>query len=118
MDAIGASSPGTRLRAARERRGITQVQLRLAARVTQSSISEFETGKNTNMDALAMARICRVLGVTVEHIAFGTAADADAEELAARLLHASPEARVMAMAALRAMLPLGASPGKQAGSRS
>lgn len=107
VDSIAPNTPGGRLRAARERAGKTQVQIRAETGITQSALSEFETGKNESMDAMALARVCRALGVTVEHVVFGAVdADTDADELLARLRHAQPAARDMALSAVRAMLPL------------
>lgn len=55
---------GERLRAAREKAGLTQVDLALAVGVTQMSVSAYELGRRTPSDAarmrLAEALRCRV----------------------------------------------------------
>lgn len=106
--------PGTRLAEARQRAGLTQVQLATDTGVKQSSISSFENGVRPRMDAWAIHALCKRLNITVEYLLDGTrAADAEEAEAAALLRHADPALRSAAMAALRGML--GAPSRKQAG---
>ena len=72
MNAISvAPGPGSRLRSARLRAGLTQVQLSSATRAKQSSISDFERGESESMFALTLHAICKHLGVTVEWVLDG-----------------------------------------------
>lgn len=51
------------LREARERAGLTQVQLAERADVRQATISDMESGKNTRVDLAILEKLCEVLGV-------------------------------------------------------
>lgn len=114
MRSIDAESPGARLQAARKRAGMTQVQLQAKTGVLQSTISEFESGANKDMDASSLVKLCKAAGVTVEYVMLGAVADADHEaEALALLRHAAPEDREMAMRSLRGMLDRPATPSRK-----
>lgn len=51
------------LREARERAGLTQVELAQRAGVRQATISELETGKTRRMDLDVLDRLCAALNV-------------------------------------------------------
>ena len=119
MRSIANDNPGARLQAARKRTGLTQVQLQAETGVRQSTISEFESGSNKDMDASSLVKLCQAVGVTVEYVMLGAVADRDHEaEALALLRHAAPEDRDMALRSLRGMLdqPTGVSRKRSTGS--
>jgi transcriptional regulator with XRE-family HTH domain len=54
-----------RLRALRQRRGMTQVQVARKAKVTPFYISQLETGLRKNPSLPVLRRLARALGVSV-----------------------------------------------------
>jgi transcriptional regulator with XRE-family HTH domain len=73
-------SLGERLKAIRERRGLSQNELSRRSGVRQALISELEAGKKMDTTGLALVRLARVLAVSVDYL-LGTF-DPDSERLA------------------------------------
>ena len=73
---------GTRIRAARERRGLTQAALAELVGVTRSAVAQWETGRSGQVGG-NLAQIAAVLGVGVEHLLLGSGAAAVFEEFGA-----------------------------------
>lgn len=99
--------PGTRLRAARLSKGLTQMDLQTRTGVKQSALSEFESGASRDMDASSLVKLCVEIGTTAEHVMLGerSAHDATEAEAVALLRGTSNEVlRAAAMNALRAIL--------------
>jgi len=71
---------GTRIRAARERRGLTQAALAELVGVTRSAVAQWETGRSGQVGG-NLAQIAAVLEVGVEHLLLGSGAAAVFEEL-------------------------------------
>jgi transcriptional regulator with XRE-family HTH domain len=71
---------GARIRAARERSGLTQAALALRIGVTRSAVAQWETGRAGQVGG-NLALIASVLGVGVEHLLLGEAAASVAAEL-------------------------------------
>lgn len=97
---------------------MTQTDVREAAGVGQSTVSEFETGTAPNITAENLLPMCRAVGVTAEYVWFGgeSASAAEEQEAVALLRSASPVLRDAAIRSLRAMLATAqAEPGKRAG---
>ena len=57
-----------KIREAREKAGITQTALALAANVPQPILSGIETGKRREPTIQTVARLARALGVTIESL--------------------------------------------------
>lgn len=71
---------GARIRAARERQGLTQAALAERVGVTRSAVAQWETGRAGQVGG-NLAQIASVLGVGVEHLLIGAAPGAVAAEL-------------------------------------
>jgi transcriptional regulator with XRE-family HTH domain len=71
---------GTRIRAARERRGLTQAALAELVGVTRSAVAQWETGRSGQVGG-NLAQIAKILDVGVEHLLLGSGAAAVFEEL-------------------------------------
>ena len=61
-----------RIRAARERAGLTQAGLALKVGVTRSAVAQWETGRAGQVGA-HLAQIAAVLGVGIDHLMLGSA---------------------------------------------
>jgi transcriptional regulator with XRE-family HTH domain len=72
---------GTRIRAARERRGLTQSALAGLVGVTRSAVAQWETGRSGQVGG-NLTQIAAVLGVGVEHLLLGAGGAAVTGELA------------------------------------
>ncbi len=88
---------GDRLRAAREKRGMTMEALSKASRVSQSMLSRLEGGTRDSLTLERAAAICDALGITLDELAGRVQAKtsrrhatdlARAQKLAAELLAA------------------------------
>lgn len=73
-------SIGGRIRAARERLGLTQAALAARVGVTRSAVAQWETGRSGQVGG-NLALIASVLGVGVEHLLLGGGASQVAAEL-------------------------------------
>lgn len=62
---------GSKLRAIRSLRGMTQAQLAEAAGVSPTAITEYEKGKR-DLRADTIRKLCEALGVTVTYTVDGT----------------------------------------------
>lgn len=71
---------GGRIRAARERQGLTQAALAARVGVTRSAVAQWETGRSGQVGS-NLAQIASVLEVGVEHLLLGGGAAAVAEEI-------------------------------------
>lgn len=71
---------GTRIKAAREREGLTQAALAARIGVTRSAVAQWETGRAGQVGG-NLAQIAAVLGVGVEHLLLGAAPGAVLREL-------------------------------------
>lgn len=71
---------GGRIRAARERQGLTQAALAARVGVSRSAVAQWETGRSGQVGS-NLAQIAAVLEVGVEHLLLGSGAAAVAEEL-------------------------------------
>lgn len=77
MDTAGI---GARIRAARERLGLTQAGLAAQVGVTRSAVAQWETGRAGQVGG-NLAQIASVLGVGVEHLLLGSGSATVAAEL-------------------------------------
>jgi len=59
---------GERIRAAREAKGMTTVQLAAAVGVSQSAVSNWETGAGRAPSRDNAVKVARVLGITVDEL--------------------------------------------------
>lgn len=71
---------GTRIRAARERKGLTQSGLADLVGVTRSAVAQWETGRSGQVGS-NLTQIAAVLEVGVEHLLLGAGAASVAGEL-------------------------------------
>lgn len=71
---------GIRIRAARERQGLTQAALAERVGVTRSAVAQWETGRAGQVGG-NLAQIASVLGVGVEHLLLGAGAATVIQEL-------------------------------------
>ena len=71
---------GGRIRAARERLGMTQAGLASRVGVSRSAVAQWETGRSGQVGS-NLTQIAVVLGVGVEHLLLGSGAAAVAAEL-------------------------------------
>ncbi len=71
---------GGRIRAARERCGLTQAALAGRIGVTRSAVAQWETGRSGQVGS-NLAQIASVLGVGVEHLLLGGGGASVAHEL-------------------------------------
>jgi transcriptional regulator with XRE-family HTH domain len=119
MDHPNPDSPGGRFRSARKRAQLTQPEVAKLAEVTQSTVSDFETGKIADIHAMNITRMCVAVNVTVEYVMLGSrAARDDVEAEAIELLRgADPAVVALALRSLRGMLASGAEPATEAASR-
>ncbi len=106
MDPIDLRTVGGRLRAARKRKGLTQVQLAQVSGVGQSAISELESNKTPEPTATTLAALCQALDITMEYAIAGSGSERAAieSEALALLRRASPIQLSSAIGALRGML--------------
>jgi transcriptional regulator with XRE-family HTH domain len=81
----GNSGIGDRIRAARERTGLTQAALALKVGVTRSAVAQWETGRAGQVGA-HLAQIAAVLGVGIEHLMLGGSERMLAREFGAQAL--------------------------------
>lgn len=102
-----------RLRHARKLRGLSQVQLAEAAKVTQASISDLERGKSKSFRGETLVAIARTLHVSPEWLAKGVGRMEDddmpplpieAQRVARDWLKLAPEVRVKIADMLREMV--------------
>ncbi len=56
------------LKAHREKKGMTQVQLAKRAKVTQSYVAQLEAGVKKNPSLATLMRIAKALGVSIEQL--------------------------------------------------
>jgi transcriptional regulator with XRE-family HTH domain len=112
---VDLRTQGGRLKAARTRARLTQVEAARIAGISQAALSEYETGSTADMMASTLHRLCTATGVTVEYILTGVGIDSDDDEreAGALLRQASPGIRAAAMRALRAILGAELDAGKQ-----
>lgn len=68
---MSAMLTGTKLKAIRALRGMTQAQLADAAGVSPTAITEYEGGKR-DLRADTIRKLCEALGVTVTYTVDGT----------------------------------------------
>jgi transcriptional regulator with XRE-family HTH domain len=61
--------PGPALRRARRRRGLTQQQVAARAKLSQSFLSELETGQRGRPSFALIARLAKVLGIDLDELA-------------------------------------------------
>jgi transcriptional regulator with XRE-family HTH domain len=115
MRAIEPTAPAGRLRAARKARGLSQVAVAELTGLSQAAVSEAENAHPPTMLAVTMASLCGALGVTLEFVMHGNAAEKTAQEaeVLALLRQASPDMRDAALRTLRALLASPASDGKR-----
>ncbi len=59
---------GKVLKACREKKGMTQVQLAKKAKVTQAYVAMLETGVKNNPSLATLRRIAKALGVPIERL--------------------------------------------------
>jgi transcriptional regulator with XRE-family HTH domain len=59
---------GIRLKAVRERKGLTQAQLAKAVRVSQAYVAKLEGGEKANPSLLILQRLSKALGVTADKL--------------------------------------------------
>jgi len=59
---------GKMLKAYREKKGMTQMQLAKRAKVTQAYVAMLETGVKNNPSLATLRRIAKALGVSVEQL--------------------------------------------------
>ena len=78
----GNSGIGERIRAARERAGLTQAALALKVGVTRSAVAQWETGRAGQVGS-HLAQIAAVLGLGIDHLMLGGAERMLAEEFPA-----------------------------------
>lgn len=111
MEHPNPDSPGGRFRSARKRAQLTQPEVAKLAGVTQSTVSDFETGKIADIFAVNLTRMCVAVNVTVEYVMLGSrAARSDVEAEALELLRGADHSAVaLAMKSLRGMLAAEAS---------
>ncbi|MDR3525373.1 MAG: helix-turn-helix transcriptional regulator [Acetobacteraceae bacterium] len=76
---------GARIRAARERVGLTQAALALQVGVTRSAVAQWETGRAGQVGG-HLAQIAAVLGLGIDHLLRGGAAQSLAQEFGERAL--------------------------------
>ena len=107
MTEMEAAPVGTRIRAARLARGMTQAVLAEAVGVTRSAVAQWETGRAGQVTG-NLSRIAGVLGVNVEYLMFGNSKHAPAvagqgDELALLRLYRAcdPEDRQMLLRTAR-----------------
>lgn len=62
---------GKRLRAERRAKGLTQVQLAAAMGATYATVSQWETGVPSSVDAEMLLRAAKALGVTADWLLYG-----------------------------------------------
>jgi transcriptional regulator with XRE-family HTH domain/predicted HTH domain antitoxin len=67
---------GARVRAARERSGLSQRDLESRARVSQSTLHRVETGKRTNATLADFDRLAQALDVGLDELLYGSAVEA------------------------------------------
>ena len=115
MRAIEPTTPAGRLRAARKARGLSQVAVAELTGLSQAAVSESENAHPPTMLAVTMAALCGALGVTLEFVMHGNAAEKTAQEaeILALLRQASPDMRDAALRTLRALLAPPATDGKR-----
>lgn len=77
---MDTQSIGIRIRAARERQGLTQAALADRVGVTRSAVAQWETGRAGQVGG-NLAQIASVLGVGVEHLLLGAGAATVIQEL-------------------------------------
>jgi len=68
---MSAMLTGSKLRAIRSLRGVTQAQLASAAGVSPTAIAEYETGKR-DLRADTIRKLCEAMNVQVRYIVDGT----------------------------------------------
>lgn len=64
-------SPGARIAAERESRGMKQYKLARAAGISQASLSQLESGESKQPRGETLMRVCRVLRLNPEWVLFG-----------------------------------------------
>lgn len=62
-----------RVRAARERAGLSREALAVAAAISWSAIAQIENGRRTNLRPSTLSALARALGVTIDYLVSGTA---------------------------------------------
>lgn len=68
---IPAVLTGPKLKAIRALRGMTQIELAIAAGVSPVTVATFESGKS-DLRAATVIKLCEALGVQVRYIVAGT----------------------------------------------
>lgn len=99
---------GSRIRALRKARKLTQVQLGARVGIDQSTLSLIEGGQSADMLGMTLARLCQELGTTAEHIMLGitpigSTLDPTEGEVLKLLRSTGPENRDAALRAVRAL---------------
>jgi len=74
MTSIGKDTEdlGSKIRRLRSERGVGQERLAIEANVDQSGLSKFERGRDRRLSKLALERIARILGLSLEQLMDGT----------------------------------------------
>jgi Zn-dependent peptidase ImmA (M78 family)/transcriptional regulator with XRE-family HTH domain len=67
---------GARVRAARERAGLSQRDLELRAAISQPTLHRVETGKRTSVTLTDLDRLAQALGVGLDELLYGSAVEA------------------------------------------
>ena len=81
---------GARVRAIRQRAGLTQEQFSERIAVTATYISELERGL-IGISASTVKRICLTFGVSCDQIILGLSHEADVTRIAEKIQHLTPE---------------------------
>jgi transcriptional regulator with XRE-family HTH domain len=83
---MGEISPlGRRIKLLRTRRGLSMYKLAQLAKVSRPSISFIESGRHASMNADALSRIARVLGVTTDSLLYGDVLEEKDSDLVAAI---------------------------------
>lgn len=70
---VDLAAVGSRVRAARERAGLSQRDLELRAAISQPTLHRVETGKRTSVTLTDLDRLARALGVGLDELLYGSA---------------------------------------------
>ncbi|HEY2578943.1 MAG TPA: XRE family transcriptional regulator [Streptosporangiaceae bacterium] len=73
---VDLTAVGARVRAARERAGLSQRNVESEAGVSQSTLHRVETGKRTNATLADFDRLAQALGVGLDELLYGSAVEA------------------------------------------
>lgn len=95
---------GNKLLAIRKRSGMTQMEVAVAAELSERTYADIERG-SVNMRVSTLLQICKVMHITPDEILVerGEAASLCQEELLAKLKTCSPQERELALRVMAAL---------------